>query len=71
VVAGLRSPLQLLVAHHRRRLALARLVHQDLLPPALLAAEPLVTSARTDTTHAQRINLSDPTSELIDATGSP
>jgi hypothetical protein len=49
VVAGLHlpSPLQLLLAHRRRHLPLARLVHQDLLPPALLAAEPLVASART------------------------
>lgn len=46
VVAGLPvpPPLQLLLACRRRRLPLARLVHQDLLPPALLAAEPLVAS---------------------------
>jgi hypothetical protein len=44
VVVSLASPLPLLAAH--RRLALARLVHQDLLPPALLAAEALVSSAR-------------------------
>lgn len=30
------------------RLALARLVHEDLLPPALLAAKPLVTSIHVD-----------------------
>jgi hypothetical protein len=42
VVASLPSPQALLAA--RQRVAHARLVHQDLLPPALLAAEPLVAS---------------------------
>uniref|UniRef100_A0A0A9GMJ0 Uncharacterized protein n=1 Tax=Arundo donax TaxID=35708 RepID=A0A0A9GMJ0_ARUDO len=46
VVASLPSPLALLADH--RRLALARLVHQDLLPPALLAAEPLVAPIHVD-----------------------
>jgi hypothetical protein len=42
VVASLPSPQALLAA--RRRVTLERLVHQDLLPPALFAAEPLVAS---------------------------
>lgn len=45
MVVSLASPLPLLAA---RRLALARLVHQDLLPPALLAAEALVSSIHVD-----------------------
>jgi len=46
VVVSLASPLPLLAPRHRR-LSLARLVHQDLLRPALLAAEALVSPART------------------------
>lgn len=46
VVASQTSPLR--PARGRHRLPLPRLVDGDLLPPALLAAEPLVTSIHVD-----------------------
>jgi len=47
VVVSLASPLPLLAPRHRR-LAFARLVHHDLLRPALLAAEALVSPIHVD-----------------------
>lgn len=47
MVVSLASPLPLLAPRHRR-LSLARLVHQDLLRPALLAAEALVSPIHVD-----------------------